>query len=72
MSWNDFLGPLLYLTHESLFTVSLGLQYFLGQDSGAWNWLMAVSSVMIIPIMVMFFFAQRLFIRGIVMTGFKG
>lgn len=71
-SWNDFLGPLLYLTHESLFTVSLGLQYFLGQNGGAWNWLMAVSSVMIVPVMVLFFFAQRLFIRGIVMTGFKG
>lgn len=71
-TWNDFLGPLLYLSHESLFTVALGLQYFLGQDSGAWNWLMAVSTVSIVPVMLMFFFAQRLFIRGIVMTGLKG
>jgi multiple sugar transport system permease protein len=71
-TWNDFLGPLLYLSHESLFTVALGLQYFLGEDGGAWNWLMAVSTVSIVPVMLMFFFAQRLFIRGIVMTGLKG
>lgn len=71
-TWNDFLGPLLYLSKESLFTVSLGLQYFLGEDGGAWNWLMAVSTVSIVPVMLMFFFAQRLFIRGIVMSGFKG
>jgi len=71
-TWNDFLAPLVYLTHESLFTVALGLQYFLGQNGGYWNWLMAVSTLMIIPLMVIFFFAQRLFIRGIVMTGSKG
>lgn len=71
-TWNDFLGPLLYLSKESLFTVALGLQYFLGEDGGAWHWLMAVSTVAIIPVMLMFFFAQRLFIRGIVMTGLKG
>jgi multiple sugar transport system permease protein len=61
-----------YLTHEQFFTVALGLQYFLTQNGGHWNWLMAVSSLMIIPLMVMFFFAQRLFIRGIVMSGSKG
>ncbi len=71
-TWNDFLGPLLYLSREPLYTVALGLQYFLGENGGAWNWLMAVSTVSIVPVMLMFFFAQRLFIRGIVMTGFKG
>ena len=71
-TWNDFLGPLVYLTHESLFTVAVGLQYFLGENNGYWNWLMAVSTVMIIPLMLIFFFAQRVFIRGIVMTGSKG
>jgi multiple sugar transport system permease protein len=71
-TWNDFLAPLVYLTHESLFTVALGLQYFLGQNGGYWNWLMAVSTLMIIPLMLIFFFAQRVFIRGIVMTGSKG
>ena len=71
-TWNDFLGPLLYLSREPLYTIQLGLQYFLGENGGAWNWLMAVSTVSIVPIMLMFFFAQRLFIRGIVMTGFKG
>lgn len=71
-TWNDFLAPLVYLTHEQLFTVALGLQYFLGQNGGYWNWLMAVSTLMIIPLMIIFFFAQRLFIRGIVMSGSKG
>ena len=71
-TWNDFLGPLLYLSREPLYTIQLGLQYFLSEDGGAWNWLMAVSTVSIVPVMLMFFFAQRLFIRGIVMTGFKG
>jgi multiple sugar transport system permease protein len=71
-TWNDFLGPLLYLSREPLYTIALGVQYFLSEDGGAWNWLMAVSTVSIVPVMLMFFFAQRLFIRGIVMTGFKG
>jgi ABC-type glycerol-3-phosphate transport system permease component len=71
-TWNDFLGPLLYLSREPLYTIQLGLQYFLSEDGGAWHWLMAVSTVSIVPVMLMFFFAQRLFIRGIVMTGFKG
>ena len=71
-TWNDFLGPLLYLSREPLYTVALGLQYFLGENSGAWNWLMAVSTVSIVPVMLMFLFAQRLFIRGIVMTGLRG
>jgi ABC-type glycerol-3-phosphate transport system permease component len=71
-TWNDFLGPLLYLSREPLYTIQLGLQYFLSEDGGAWNWLMAVSTVSIVPVMLMFLFAQRLFIRGIVMTGLRG
>jgi len=60
------------LLFEPLYTIQLGLQYFLSEDGGAWHWLMAVSTVSIVSVMLMFFFAQRLFIRGIVMTGFKG
>ncbi len=70
-TWNDFLGPLLYLNKESLFTVQLGLQYFTGQYTGGWNLLMAASTVILAPILVLFYFGQRLFIRGIVVGGLK-
>jgi len=71
-SWNDFMGPLIYLTNPSLKTVSLGLQFFLGQYGAQWNQLMAVSVVMTAPVVLLFFFAQRYFIHGIVMTGMGG
>jgi multiple sugar transport system permease protein len=70
-TWNDFLAPLMYLDKESLFTVQLGLQYFTGQYTGGWNLLMAASTVIIGPILVMFYFGQRMFIRGIVVGGLK-
>jgi multiple sugar transport system permease protein len=66
--WNDFLGPLLYLNKESLFTVQLGLQYFAGQYTGSWNLLMAASTVVLGPILVMFYFGQRLLVRGIMVA----
>lgn len=70
-AWNDFLAPLMYLDKESLFTVQLGLQYFTGQYTGSWNLLMAASTVVIGPILIMFYFGQRLFIRGIVVGALK-
>lgn len=70
--WNDFLGPLLYLSDERQYTLSLGLQMFLGQHSAEWQRLMAASTVMIAPVIVIFFFAQRTFIEGIALTGLKG
>lgn len=71
-TWNDFLGPLLYLEDEKLKTVSLGLQTFIGQYTGSWNLLMAASSLAIIPMVFIFFFAQRYFIEGITFSGLKG
>ncbi len=71
-TWNDFLGPLLYLEDEKLKTVSLGLQTFIGQYTGSWNLLMAASSLAIIPMVIIFFFAQRYFIEGITFSGLKG
>jgi multiple sugar transport system permease protein len=65
-SWNDFLGPLLYLTDQSTFTLPLGLQAFQGQMGGAsWHLLMAASLLTTLPIVVLFFFLQRSFLRGI-------
>jgi multiple sugar transport system permease protein len=70
-AWNDFQGPLIYLTNPKNFTLALGLQDFQGQHSVAWNLLMAAAAVFTIPIVVAFFFAQRTFIQGVKLTGLK-
>lgn len=71
-SWNDFLGPLIYLVDESKYTLSLGLAMFLGQYGSEYGMLMAVSTVVTIPIIILFFFTQRTFIQGMTMSGIKG
>jgi multiple sugar transport system permease protein len=71
-AWNDFLGPLIYILDQKNFTLSLGLQAFQSQNGGTeWNLLMAASSIVIAPIIILFFFTQRLFIQGIAVTGLK-
>lgn len=70
-SWNDFMGPLIYLFDESKYTLSLGLQMFLGQYGNYFGRLMALSTLMILPIIILFFFTQKTFIQGITMTGVK-
>ena len=71
-TWNDFLGPLIYLTDQKDFTLALGLQFFQSQHGGTqWHYLMAASAMVVLPIIVLFFFAQRTFIEGISMTGLK-
>lgn len=72
-TWNDFLGPLIYLTHQHTFTLSLGLQFYQSQQGGTqWHLLMAASAMVVAPVILLFFFAQRYFIKGISMTGIKG
>ncbi len=72
-TWNDFMGPLLYLNDQNKFTLSLGLQFFQSQSGGTeWHLLMAASTLMLLPILVLFFFTQKQFIQGIVTTGIKG
>jgi multiple sugar transport system permease protein len=71
-SWNDFLGPLIYMNKPDLRTMALGLQFFVGQYGTRWNQLMAVSVVTTIPMVILFFFAQRFFMRGIALTGITG
>lgn len=71
--WNDFMGPLLYLTRKHTFTLALALQSYSSRHNGVqWNYLMAASAVVILPIIVLFFLTQKTFIRGIVTTGIKG
>jgi len=72
-TWNDFLGPLIYLQDQTQFTLSLGLQQYQSQAGGtSFNLLMAASLIVITPIIVLFFFTQKLFIQGIAATGLKG
>jgi multiple sugar transport system permease protein len=71
-SWNDFLGPLIYLHRERKYTMSIGLAMFQGQYNGDWGQLMAMSLLMTLPIIVIFFFTQKTFIQGVKLSGIKG
>ncbi|MGC4938721.1 carbohydrate ABC transporter permease [Kribbella sp. DT2] len=70
--WNDFLGPLLYLTDDSKFTLALGLAGFQSTYTAQWGFLMAASLVVILPITLIFFALQRYFVEGVTLTGVKG
>lgn len=71
-SWSDLLGPLIYLTDSDSYTLSLGLTFFQGQTAeSSMGPLMAMSTVIIIPVVILFFFAQKTFIEGVTMTGIK-
>lgn len=71
-AWNDFMGPLIFLTRQDTFTLSLGLQFYQSQHGGSeWHFLMAASTLMVLPIVILFFFTQRTFIQGISTTGMK-
>lgn len=71
-TWNDFMGPLVYLNTEDKYTVALGLQQFVGIYSAQWHLLMAASTVAVLPVVVLFFIGQRYLIEGISLTGVKG
>lgn len=68
-AWNDFLGPLLYIHEEDMYTLQIGLQTFQSQSSTQWNYLMAGATLVMIPTVLLFFFAQKYFIQGMDLTG---
>jgi multiple sugar transport system permease protein len=70
-TWNDFFGPLLYLSEPSQYTVAYGLQQFVSSYNSNWGQLMAASTLFTLPIVLLFFFAQKTFIEGISTTGVK-
>jgi len=70
--WNDFLGPLIYLNSTDNLTLAVGLNLFLTTNGTRWELLMAASSIVVVPMIVIFFIFQRYFIEGIVLTGVKG
>lgn len=69
--WNDFIGPLLYLNSPEKFTVAIGLATFRSVMRTRYDLLMAASAAMILPVILLFFFAQRYFIQGVVLSGLK-
>jgi multiple sugar transport system permease protein len=72
-NWNDFFGPLLYLIQEpKLWTLSVGLSQFKQLHAVQWNLTMAASTLFMLPVIVLFFLAQRVFIEGVTLTGVKG
>lgn len=68
-TWNDFLGPLLYVTDQNRYTLPVGLNFFKDIYNTQWAHLMAASAMALIPCVVVFFLAQRVFTQGVVLTG---
>jgi ABC-type glycerol-3-phosphate transport system permease component len=71
-SWNEFLVPLIYLNEERLFTLAIGLRRFQTTLTLEMEALMAATVTTLLPVLLVFFFAQRYFVQGIVITGVKG
>lgn len=70
--WGDFLNPLIYLQDDRQFTLAIALQQFQNQHENLWGPLMAMSTVITLPVIVLFFLTQKTFIQGITMSGLKG
>jgi multiple sugar transport system permease protein len=70
--WNDFMGPLIYLSEFNQYPLVMGLYAFRTQHSIQWNLMMAASLATCFPLIALFFIAQRYFIEGITLTGLKG
>ncbi|MBO0488149.1 carbohydrate ABC transporter permease [Vagococcus fluvialis] len=68
-TWNDFIGPLLYIHDEAKYTLQIGLQVFQNQSTTQWNLLMASAFLTLVPTILLFFFAQKYFIKGMDLTG---
>jgi multiple sugar transport system permease protein len=71
-TWNDYMGPFIYLTDNDLWTVQIGLRSFIGQYDAQYAMIMAGSIISVVPILVVFLLGQRYFVRGIATTGLKG
>jgi len=70
-SWNEFFEPLIYLNSSDLYTLPLALSMFTDQSGTEWHLLMAASVIATVPLLLVFFFAQKRFIEGVAMTGLK-
>ena len=71
-TWNDFLGPLIYLTKTELKTIQIGLRMFISQYSAEYGLIMAASVVALIPVLIVFLSLQKYFVQGVASAGLKG
>ena len=71
-TWNDYMGPMIYLTHDSVKTVQVGLRRFIQENSSDYHLIMAASMVSLIPVSIVFLCLQKYFIEGIATSGLKG
>ena len=71
-NWSSYLDPLIYIRSQNLYTLALGLNLFRGTNLTAFNYLMAVSILTLIPVLVIFFLSQKLFVQGVTLTGMGG
>jgi multiple sugar transport system permease protein len=71
-SWNDFIGPLIFLSSDKLYTLSIGAQMIRSNLQPNWDLLMPLGVVMVLPVLIIFFLLQKYFIQGIAMSGIKG
>lgn len=71
-TWNDYMGPLIYLSTREKFTMTLGIAYFKGVYTTQWNLVMAGSVLSVVPILAAYLSAQKYFIEGIAFSGVKG
>ncbi len=71
-NWTNVLDPLIYIRSTELYTLPLGLNLFRGPSFTQFNWLMAVSVITVVPVMVIFFLAQRAFVRSVTLSGMGG
>ena len=70
--WNDFQGPLIYLSDYVKYPISMGIYMFQGAEVMFVNYVMAASLISVVPVLIIFFSAQQYFVKGIVLTGIKG
>lgn len=71
-TWNDFMGPLLYLNDSKLYTLALGLKSLLSGYNSYWHLLMSAATLVVLPLVIVFFIGQKSFIAGLTMGGIKG
>lgn len=71
-TWNDFLGPLIYLTKTELKTIQIGLRMFISQYSAEYGLIMAASVITLIPVVIVFLSLQKYFVQGVASSGVKG
>lgn len=70
--WNDFQGPLIYLSDYIKYPISMGIYMFKSAEFMFVNYLMAATLISVVPVLIIFFSAQQYFVKGIVLTGIKG